>query len=300
MANTLNSLGKVWDKAIQPVLREQSIGRKLIPLNTTLSGKGIGMTSVALMSYAATSGAVVNYNIQNDIEETVDVTTGVLKIPVQQDDRTIDRRAWETFKMSGIPIDSDMAMDMAANITAAEDAIIIDGWKPDGTNYETLGMYQIADNTYAGSGFETYGNALSTVANGIGELRADKIYSMGWNLTLNHVQYAELTASYSTNGISEYEQVMKLLNYGGAGGQILETSNVTAGTGMLSPVASTSNLRFFDLIEAQAPKHELWFEDPKDTGPIKSRLLGAVVPRFKHLDTSTPAKDPCICTLTGI
>jgi len=144
MVNTLNDLGKVWDKAIIPVLQEQSIGRKLIPLNTTMSGKGIGMTSVALMSYATTAGAVINYNIQNTIEETVDVTTDVLKIPIQQDDRTIDRRAWESFKMSGVPIDSDMAMDMAANITAAEDALIIDGWKPDGTNYEILGMYPVS------------------------------------------------------------------------------------------------------------------------------------------------------------
>jgi len=297
MANTLNDLGKVWDKAIIPVLQEQSIGRKLIPKNTTLSGKGLGMTSVASISYTATAGAVINYNIQNNIEETVDTTTEVLKIPVQQDDRTIDRRVYETFKLNGTPIDNDMAFDMAANITAAEDALIIDGWKPDGTNYEIYGMYQIANNTYAGSSFATYGNALSTVANAIGLLRADKIYSMGWNLTLNHVQHAELTASYSTNGISEYEQVLKQLNYGGAGGQIFESSNIAAATGMISPVATPANIRFFDLVEARVPKYELWFEDPKDTGPVKSRLLGAVVPRFKHVSSNA---DDCICTLTGI
>lgn len=299
MANTLNDLGKVWDKAIVPVLQEQSIGRKLIPLNASLSGKGIGMTSVASISYTATAGAVINYNIQNNIEETVDTTTDVLKIPVQQDDRTIDRRAWESFKLNGTPIDSDMAFDMAANVTAAEDALIIDGWKPDGTNYEIKGMYQIADNTFAGSSFATYGNALATTANAIGLLRADKIYSMGWNLTLNHVQHAELTASYASTGVSEYEQVLKQLNYGGSGGQIFESSNIAAGTGMISPVATPANIRFFDLVEAQRPKHELWFEEPKNSGPVKSRLLGAVVPRFKHPD-ATDGLDNCICTLTEI
>ena len=300
MVNTLNHLGKVWDKAIQPVLREQSIGRKLIPLNTTLSGKGIGMTSVSSIKYNATSGAVINYNIQNTIEETVDTTTDTIQIPVQQDDRTIDRRAWESFKLYGTPIDSDMSMDMAANISAAEDELIINGWDPkDDDTYEIKGMYQIADNTYAGADFATYGNALRTVANAIGLLRADKIYSMGWNLTLNFAQFAELTASYSVTGISEYEQVLKQLNYGGSGGQIFESSNITTATGMVSPVASAANMRFFDLVEAQAPKHELWMEEPKASGPIKSRLLGAVVPRFKHPD-ATDGLDNCICTLTGI
>jgi len=259
------------------------------------------MTSVAMISYTATAGAVINYNIQNNIEETVDMTTEVLKIPVQQDDRTIDRRAWESFKLNGTPIDNDMAFDMAANVAAAEDAMIINGWNPDGggANFETLGMYQVADNTFGGSSFATYGNALLAVSGAIGELREDKIYSQGWNLTLHYDQYAELVGSNSPMGISEYEQVVKMLNMSGAGGQIFESSNIATGTGMVSPVASPANVRFFDLVEAQRPKYELWFEDPKESGPIKSRLLGAVVPRFKHVDAATKL-DPCICTLSGI
>lgn len=299
MTNTLNDLGKDWDTDIKPVLREQSIGRKLIPLNQKLSGRGIGQTSVVTMKYGATAEAVTNYNIQNNIEETVDITADTVKVPIQQDDRTIDRRAWESYKLNGTPIDSDMAMDMAANIAAAEDELIINGWMPDDVNYEIMGLYPVANNTYAGSSFATYGNALHAVGIAIGLLKADKIYSMGWNLTLNHTQHSELSVSRSPMGISEYKEVVETLNLGGAGGQIFESSAITAGTGMVSPVATPSNIRFFDLVEAQAPRHELWFEDPKKTGPIKSRLLGAVVPRFKHPDAST-SKDNCVCTLTGI
>lgn len=298
MVNTLNTLGKVWDKAIIPVLEEQTIGRKLIPLNTSVSGAGIGMTSVASIKYTATSGAVINYNIQNNIEETVDATSEVLKIPVQQDDRTIDRRAYESYKLNGTPIDNDIAFDMAANVTLAEDELIVSGWKPDGTNYEINGMYNVANNTHNGGDFGTNGEARKAVAAAIGLLKADKIYSTAWNLTLNHVQYAELLASCNTSGVEEYDQVMKLLNRGGSGGQIFESSNMTVDCGMVSPIASPANIRFFDLVEAQRPKHEIWFEDPKDTGPVKARLLGAVVPRFKHLDGS--GKDDCICTLTTI
>jgi hypothetical protein len=44
-------------------------------------------------------------------------------------------------------------------------------------------------------------------------------------------------------GVSEYDQVLNKLNIGGAGGQIFESSNIVAGTGMVSPVASSSNIR---------------------------------------------------------
>lgn len=300
MANALKDLGKAWDRDIVAVLAEQTIGRKLMPKNETLSGKGLGMTSVETRSYTARSGAIINYDIQEDLEDAVDITSKTLKIPVQQDDARIKRRDWEAYKLAGVAIDNDIAIDMAANVAAQEDAMILDGWKPDGTNYEIKGMYQVANNTYNGGDFGTVGNALAAVANGISLLRADKIYSMGWNLTLNPVQYGELEASYSTTLGLEYEAVLKMLNRNAPGnpGRIYESSSMADGYGMLSPVATPGNKRFFDLVVAQEPKHDIWYETSEATGPIRARLVGALVPRFKHLDSSD--LDNCICTLTTI
>ena len=300
MANALKDLGKAWDADIVAVLGEQTIGRKLIPKNETLSGKGIGMTSVETRAYTARSDAVINYDIQEDIEDAVDITSKTLKIPVQQDDARIKRRDWEAYKLAGVPIDNDIAIDMAANVAEKEDAMIINGWAPDGSNYYVKGMYQVANNTYGGAGFETAGKALAAVANAIALLRADKIYSVGWNLVLNPVQYGELDASYSTTLGLEYDAVLKMLNRNAPGspGRIYESSSIVAGTGMVAPVATAANKRFFDLVIAQEPKHDIWYETSEDTGPIRARLLGALVPRFKHLDGSD--LDNCICTLTGI
>ena len=300
MANALKDLGKAWDADIVAVLGEQTIGRKLIPKNETLSGKGIGMTSVETRAYTARSDAVINYDIQEDIEDAVDITSKTLKIPVQQDDARIKRRDWEAYKLAGVPIDNDIAIDMAANVAEKEDAMIINGWAPDGTNYVVNGMYQVANNTFGGAGFETAGKALAAVANAISLLRADKIYSVGWNLVLNPVQYGELEASYSTTLGLEYDAVLKMLNRNAPGspGRIYESSSIVAGTGMVAPVATAANKRFFDLVIAQEPKHDIWYETSEDTGPIRARLLGALVPRFKHLDGSD--LDNCICTLTGI
>lgn len=300
MANALKDLGKAWDKDIVAVLAEQTIGRKLIPKNEALSGKGLGMTSVETRAYTARSGAIINYDIQEDIEDAIDITSKTLKIPVQQDDARIKRRDWEAYKLAGVPIDNDIAIDMAANVAAKEDALIIDGWKPDDTNYALKGMYKVANNTFGGANFGTAGNALAATANAISLLRADKIYSIGWNLLLNPVQYGELEASYSTTLGLEYDAVLKMLNRNAPGnpGRIYESSNLTAGTGMVAPVATAANKRFFDLVIAQEPKHDIWYETSEETGPIRARLVGALVPRFKHLNGSD--LDNCICTLTGI
>lgn len=300
MANALKDLGKAWDKDIVAVLAEQTIGRKLIPKNEALSGKGLGMTSVETRAYTARSGAIINYDIQEDIEDAIDITSKTLKIPVQQDDARIKRRDWEAYKLAGVPIDNDIAIDMAANVAAKEDALIIDGWKPNGTDYALKGMYKVANNTFGGADFGTVGNALAATANAISLLRTDKIYSIGWNLLLNPVQYGQLEGSWSTTLGLEYDAVLKMLNRNAPGnpGRIYESSNLTAGTGMVAPVATAANKRFFDLVIAQEPKHDIWYETSEETGPIRARLVGALVPRFKHLNGSD--LDNCICTLTGI
>jgi hypothetical protein len=303
MPNTLAELGKQWDDDIVPVLRANSIGKMLMPVNTELSGKGLGVLTVETMKYVARSAAAINYDIQQDIEDSVDITSSPLHIPVQQDDVKIKRRDWEAYLEKGVPIENDLALDMAANIAAQQSTLIADGWKPDGTNYAVKGMYQVANNSVTGSDFDTYGNALATVAAAISELKQDAIYSPGYNLVLSSLNYAELEASYSTAGISEYEQVLKMLNRdaapGAMPGRVFEGTDLAAGTGMIAPIATQENRRFFDIIETQEPKHHLWFKDGnEESGDIMVRQVGAMIPRFKHLDSS--GKDNCVCTITGL
>lgn len=303
MTNALAELGKRWDDAIVPVLRANSIGKMLMPVNPELSGKGLGVLTIETMKYVARSAAAINYDIQQDIEDTVDITSTPLSIPVQQDDVKIKRRDWEAYIEKGVPIENDLALDMAANIAAQQSTLIADGWKPDGSNYAVKGMYQVANNTVSGSSFATYGNALSAVASAISELKNDAIYSPGYNLTVATSQHAELEASYTTAGVSEYEQVLKMLNRDAAPntmpGRIIEGTDLTDGTAMVSPIATQENRRFFDIIETQEPEHHLWYKDGNvKTGDIMVRQVGAMIPRFKHLNSS--GKDDCICTITSI
>jgi len=300
MANALADLGKNWDTVIVPVLAEQTVGRKLLPRNTELSGKGLGLTSVVTRSYTARSEAVINYDIQEGLEDPVDITAKTLKIPVLQADTIIKRREWDAYQLAGTAVDSDMAVEMAVQVAAKEDAFIIQGWTKDDSTYTIPGMYQVANNTVSGSTFGTPANAKAAVAAAIAALKADKIYSLGWNLGLHPDQYAELDASILASGAEEYELVLKMLNRGTTGnpGMIYETTNITSGTAMVSPIASTANRRFFEYIEAQRPMHDLWYPSSEKTGPIRARLTSAVGLRFKHLDDSD--KTDAICTITDI
>lgn len=302
MANALADLGKQWDESIVPTLQANSIGKMLMPMNIELSGKGLGALSIDTFNYVARGNAQINYNIQQDIEDKVDITRDNLKIPVLQDDVVIPRRDWDAFALRGIPLEDDIANDMAANVAKQQTTLIVDGWKPDGTNYSIKGMYQVANNSVTGSDFDTFGNALKTIAECITKLKEDGVYSAGYNLSLASLNFSELLGSYSASGISEFDLVLRMLNADAGNqmpGRIFECTDLAAGTGMVAPVASQENRRYFDIVEPQEPTFSLWFADGnEESGDVKTRLLGSMVPRFKHLNSE--GKDNCVCKITGL
>lgn len=300
MANALANIGRRLDREIIPVLQSQSLLRKLIPLNTDFSGKGIGMTSVESFNYKATGGASTDYMIHESQSDTMDVTSDVLKIPIQQQELTIDARTWVTMTDNGTNIESDLFMDMAANIVTEQDVNGIAGWKPNGTDIEIDGMYSVAGNTFGGAGFDVYGNAVKAVAGAKKLLKADNVYSEAYNLTLHGDQFAELEVSQTTSGSEEWAKVQRLLNNGvdNGPGMIFESNDLAPGTGMVSPIASQENRRYFDIVEAQTPMNRLFVIGDEKTSPVHARMISAFTQRFKHLDDSD--LDPCVCSVIGI
>jgi hypothetical protein len=143
---------------------------------------------------------------------------------------------------------------------------------------------------------------LKNVAQGIVKLKEDKVISRGYNFGIASFNAGELDGSIQY-GISEYQLIMDLLNKGfpkGTGpGQIIECTDLTAGTGFVAPVATPENIRFFDIVETQIPVNQLWYEGGnEESGDVNVRQIGALVPRFKHL--ASDVTDPCVCTITGM
>ena len=214
--------------------------------------------------------------------------------PVLWKKYTVSRSEYDSFKTKGIAIDSEVAVSAARVVAKKENSLLVDGFSWDGSTYDIEGLYQGAGNTDATSNdFGTYGNALAEVAIMKGKLAEDDIYGMNYNLSLHPTQFAELDGSISTNGISEIEQVLKKLNPvgGAAPGEIMQTTDITAGTAMLTAVDPARE--FFEFYELQAIRNILG-EDSKapEISPIYGTTLEVLLPHIKH--------DVAICTATAV
>lgn len=291
MVNALDNIAKQFDNAIVTPLREQLVGRKLIQRNNTLSGQGIGLQSVETYTLGDLNAAIMDWGMPDGDEDTVDITAGTTKMVYMNKTYKIPRTMYESYRLKGIPIDSDVAVAVSDLIAKAEDQLLLWGWKPDGTNAKVNGLYKAAGNTEGtADDFGTYGKAMEKAKLALALLQADGVYGP-YNMTLNPTQFMELAGSVSTAGLSEWDQVMRLLNVNTPGqvGQIVSSTVMTAGTGMITGIGT----KYFDYIEAQAPKNELGFDAKHpDTGPIYGTQYEAIVPRIKQTNA--------ICTLTAI
>jgi uncharacterized linocin/CFP29 family protein len=282
MVNTLETLAREFDKKMEMPLQQRLIGRKLIPRNNELSGKGIGNQSIEMFKFSDISAAIIDYTVPEQSYEGVDATSATVQMAYLAKDYKIPRTLFESFKLKGLAIDADVAIQAAYKVAYAEDLLILDGWAPDGTNYKINGLYQSANQTESTSDdFGTYGNAKDKVSAAIALAEAASVYGP-YNLVLNPTQDNELLASESTTGKSELETVLRMLNKNSPTqiGQVYSSSIMTAATGMLLPVA---NSVYFDYVEAQGPVNDIG-EDSKAPkfSPLYGNVLEAIVPRIKY------------------
>lgn len=292
MVNAIANIAKYFDKELIMPLQQRFVGRKLVPKNNELSGKGIGMDSVDVWTLKQLAAASTSLGLPTGFGDTADVTSSTLNLPVLAEPFVLPRRMYESYKMGGINIDADLSILAAYQVQLAEEALILDGWKPDGTNYVINGLYQAAGNAEAtAAGFDTYGNATEKVTLAKALLEADSVYGP-YNLVLNQTQYNELLASESTTGKPEWDRVMNILNDGQSNGpaQIFSSPTQTAGTGMMLAI---SNKTHFDLVIPQEYTNQL-NEDPKlgNLSPLYGMVYESMAPRIKHANA--------ICKLTNI
>jgi hypothetical protein len=292
MTNELYTLTRQFDKAIVPVLRETPSGMSVLPLNTDY--RGLGKSAVRIMGYATRGGAQVGLEILQTAGDGVDITGFDTKIMVIQDDAVIKRTDWEAYIENGVPISNDIATEMAGNIQTAVDKIIYQGWAADGTTYDVKGLYQVAGTTATGAAFSTFGNALKSVAESLGDLETAGVYSPGHILACNPTNYYELASSISS-GVVEMTEVMKAL---GTGGRIVKNSNITVDHALLFPAPLDVNRKFFDIVETVPPMHTAWYRDGNDqTGDVCVRQLTRLGLRFKHQSSSGTGTDVAVATM---
>lgn len=283
-----------FDSKMVAPLRQQLIGRKLFAHTTPIPK---GKFEYDYDTITEMGSSVISYDLPDDSvkRDMIEATDATLKLAVIAKGWKIPRTQWEAYLSEGKDLRTKAMLSAAQVNGLAEDDLLINYWKPDGSNARINGLYGSAGNTDSTSAdFGTFGNAMAEVGTCLAAIAADDVptATINWNLTLNAVQYYELAKSVSY-GVREFDEVVKMLNpaAGAATGSIFVSPDITAGTGMLSPVDPAG--LYIDLVKAQDMKNVLG-EDSKipDISPIYGTTYEVLAP--------VVYQTVAVCTMTGI
>ena len=223
------------DDTIRLSARQSSIGRKIVPYK--FGPLGYGKRVVRHYTLTEDSAADVSVTEVHPTEDIIDLTQQNAALLEIAKAYLISRLDLEASKTDGVPLDTSTVASATYKIAIKENAIILDGWKPDGTNYDVNGLYQAANNDYSTTAdFATSGKPIAAVLGAIDLLLADSI-NPPFHMVLNQTQWTEAQDVLSSTGISEMDVVRRFL--GGSASQTPGlgpdwwSPDMTAATGML-------------------------------------------------------------------
>ncbi|MCK5013779.1 MAG: encapsulin [Candidatus Omnitrophica bacterium] len=285
-----------YDQVIQDVIRQEIVGRNLIALAPG-SPFGFGVQKIDFNTLVDMSDAELSMKLTENTD-MIGLTNDTLPIPILHKEWEIDRRDLASSNRTGMPLDTLGPETAASKVAALEDSLILNGWTPDGTNYDINGLYQGAGGDYSTSkDFGTAGNAITAVKGSIAILLAAHI-KPPYNLTLNQAQYAEILGPRATTSDKTEMEIVKDMLRGGAGnndstpfgpqpgGNIFVTNVMTAGTGLVS---AAPNPRYADLAIGTdiASEYELLPKSKNSFG----RVFECLIPRIKVDDAFCKLSD---------
>lgn len=287
---TLQSFSKKVDESLVQPLRRTLVGRRLVDVTTPA---GFGVSAVEWSKITEMGEGMVSYAFSSVNVDSVGASLTSSKIPVYWKDYSVDRRAYEGFKVKNQDIDTSAALSAAYVAALAEDAAIINGVSHNGTDYDINGLYQGAGNDEATNlSWVTTGNATKSVANAYALLAADNVPvgdNVPYNLVVHPTPYMNLLKSRSTQGVREYPEVKEMLN----GGEIILSNALpsAANGGILMPAAQILKPYVdFYLASDWRTEHGVDSEHP-DTGDLSGRVYSAGILRIKQSDALCKLSD---------
>lgn len=272
-----------FDNEIVIPLRQTAMARKLISVKPTI--KGAGIKAADILKLTDMGEAQIAYKLPKDMSrDMVKIEKESVQIPLLFKGYDVDREEIEVYSRLGVGLDSAAAVSAVHSIAVQEDEAIINGWMPDGAAYKMPGLYNFGNSTDYSThvDFDTYGDAITAVSGLQAQLQLAYVYPP-FNLTLNPVEYGKLIKSESSTGREEIVRVRNIINgYAEGGpGQILSSANITAATGMLTPV-DTGRV-YMELLNPQ-PLRNVLGEDSKMPGisDITGTVFEALYVHVKH------------------
>lgn len=280
---TLQRASRMLDEAMEEPMRRKLIGRKLVAEDK--SKRGTGKYAIDYDTITEMSPAHITYDL-DDIgksSDMIEVTTARKQIPVPYKSFKVPHQSYVAFKSEGKALDSAAAVSAAYVVGRKEDAMIINGWAPDGTTYEIKGFYQAAGTSVTGATFATAGNCIRSVQTGISALE-DLGVSGPFHLLLHKDQAKELRGNVITGVGREILQVLEMMNNDDPNmhdGKIWQCHDMTAANGILIPVDPARV--YFELVNPVLIHTELGVDSKKpESSAIYGHVWEVMVPIIKQ------------------
>ena len=261
------------DEAMVEPLRRKLVGRKLIAEN--ISKRGTGKYAIDIDTITEISPAHITYDLADigKSSDMIEATTARKQIPIPYKSFTVPAQTYQAYKSEGKAIDAAAAVSAAYVVGQKEDTMIINGWAPDGTNYEIEGLYEAAGTSATGVSFATAGNCIKSVQTGISALE-DLGVSGPYHLLLHKDQAKELRGNVITGVGREIKQVSEMMNNDDPDmheGKIWQCHDMTTAYAILIPVDPARV--YFELVNPVLIHTELGVDSKK---PKSSAIYGHV------------------------
>lgn len=280
---TLQRASRMLDAELVEPLRRRLIGRKLLAEDKSKRGTGkyaVDIDTITEMSKAHITYSLDEIGVSSDM---IQVTTARKQVPIPHKSFTIPRQEYLAFKEEGKALDAAGATSAAYVVGKEEDAMIINGWAPDGSNYEIEGLFEAADTSATGVTWATAGNCIKSVQTGISALE-DLGVSGPYHLLLHKDQAAELRGNVLSGSGREIKQVLEMMNLDDPNvheGRVWQSADMTAAYALLIPVDPARV--YFELVNPVLIHTALGEDSTKpDTSPIFGHVWEVVVPIIKQ------------------
>jgi len=225
------------DEAAVDPIRQVAVGSK-VAKGVGPFGEGKAITTFKTLGEV--SAATISLSLVTNNRDLPTNTETTVNVPYISKAWYLSRRQVMALG-GGTPFEESIVRSAGYRLVLKEDALILQGWQADGTNYNINGFYQGAGNSEATSDdFDTQGKALTEHGAVVKLMLADNV-PPPYNVILNPVEFGALAASfYSTAAVLELDVYKRMI-----GGQLFISSAITAGTGLVLAQPTTG---WFDIM----------------------------------------------------
>ncbi len=268
---------ELMEEAFTEPIQETIVGRKI----ANVAGPfGEDKEMLTFRKYTEVSAATIAMNLSAGSRDLIKPSESSINVPYVFKNWFYSARQLMQIQKMGAAFDTGVIRSAGYEVGLQEDALILDGWKPDGTTYVggVSGFLASAGLTKAGADFGTVDNARKTVGDCITEFEATAKISQGpWNWVLNYTNHGQLNGNFYTTtpaALWEMDVVQRKL-----GGQIFGTAVYSDGTGLMSTSPATG---YFDIAIGADVTQKIEELDMHEGGGAVGFIYECLVPRVKQ------------------